>query len=231
MNIEKFLSFNQFCPICKEPLSLYMQWIHGNCYKANSIDKKGSFEFKLYKDLLKPSVKEIENQQFKLRFGEQPWLQIVPHELRNFAAKKQAYFFWLCNNRGFKDLEFNDYEISMVRACYYRDSPVINMKNHGFKIFFESVDEAHNDLSNKIEGFSFKVFKPTLVKTYILRMDHEAQKTILWYYTVPQEKRQDKEFKPNLFVKELPFLKKRPKFELMDRNKLLERFDNWILMS
>ena len=61
MNIRDFLDFNHFCPVCGNPLHLYMQWIDSLCYEAVAINNR-TFDFKGLKS---------ENQKFTMYVGMQ----------------------------------------------------------------------------------------------------------------------------------------------------------------
>jgi hypothetical protein len=70
-----------------------------------------------------------------------------------------------------------------------------------------------------------------LEKVYLVNLDHENSHTQLWHYSVTDEQKKQEHFKPNVFDKKMPLLTVRPKLDLEEREKLITRFDNWILMS
>jgi hypothetical protein len=89
------------------------------------------------------------------------------------------------------------------------------------------------DLLNRDESFIFKTSNSAgLEKVYALNLDYENKHTKLWYYSTTPEQRKEEDFDPNIFEKtDLPLLNHRPDFSLEHRDKLLDRFSSWILLS
>ena len=214
MNINDFLKFNNFCPVCQEPLTLYAQIIDGSLYRADYIDENKNIKFNIFKLRSKSHNSLILNYSNNIS------------QIKNWTSLegKTIFLYYLCNNDSFKELSCGDHEINMEKACYYRDSVIMTISSGGLLI-----NNCNIDFPTKVEGFSFKETNVDQIKTYILRLDHLSKSTVLWHYIVPPNKKIG--YKPNVFEKKLPYLSNRPSFNLIDREKLLKRFDSWILMS
>ncbi len=124
MNFNKFLHFNRHCPVCQEPLHLYMYWVpdqnDGLLFKAKQtnpsvyhfkpIESKAK-NVKLYPDLYRGMAKNTWDDD-----PEFPYMALVDHEgyqtthfssdhLERESQKRTAYFFFICHPDGLN----NDY--------------------------------------------------------------------------------------------------------------------------
>lgn len=231
MSLPDFLHFNRDCPICGEPLDLYMQWEYSTLWKAhqNAPDTYTFTPFKLISDKIKKEDTIIICEAYNSieTYFSTPALAEI------FKAK-EAYFFYLCNEAGFADRgePATDYEINLYRGCYFRSSVTFKMKQHSKKNWkLEESKEEQASLINKAESFSFKNITEELEKIYMLNLDSVDNLTKLWHYSATPEQRKDENYEPKLFEKEMPLLTVRPKFDLEHREKLLDRFESWIIMS
>jgi len=228
-NLHQFLQFNQKCPICQNPLTLYMQWINSICFKAKQ-KKDNEFQFKPFK---------CKND----RVDDDDYLSLYNHssnietrfgtsKISMEAKRYQMYFFLLCNEGGFKDA-FEDYEINIHRGCYYRSTPILEFKKQArlkhWKL--EVIDKDHTKLVNADEVFSFKKTSAELEKIYMLQLNYTSDKTIFMHYAITPNQRKDDKFEPNILAKELPLLNVRLNLELDNRDKLISRLDSWVIMS
>lgn len=93
------------------------------------------------------------------------------------------------------------------------------------------VNPDFKDLIQKDESFAVNQIIGNMEKVYIMNSDNEKKETTLWHYTVTDEEKKIKGFRPKMFEKTLPLLNQRPKLGPDDREKLIERFDGWIIMS
>ena len=66
-------------------------------------------------------------------------------------------------------------------------------------------------------------------KVYYLDINYEDNKTSLNYYVTTEEERKKEFHDPDIFSKELPLLPVRPNF--VNKSALIDRMNNWILMS
>lgn len=232
MDITQFIQFNNSCPICGENLTLYMQWEHSVCLKSQQVNSKHlHFEpFKIMKSLDEGnhSVDIIKNDTHLN-------IKLNSNKLQEISKTTQVYFFYLCNESGFKDKGGYDFEISLYKGCYYRSTPWLKFKRTKSKrngrLLLDASNELNKDLIMKDESFSFKSTINDVERVYMLNLDYEGQETSLWHYSATEEQKSQAGFKPNLFEKKIPLLNKRPDFSLENRDKLIDRFDSWILMS
>jgi hypothetical protein len=241
MKASNFLNFNAncTCPSCGEPLKLYMQLKDSVCFKAQFPIKEGE--------------KEIVFKQFKCKddhIGDGD-IRYVLNESRLITDNKQIesslihsqfFFFFMCNEMGFNcrksygktaDIkEYDEYKIVIYDACYYRASIFFKCdEKDNDKLIFRPAVEANKKLINEEETFCFRKNKDNLEKIYFFTLDYLNNRTSLFHYTCNEEQRDDPNYQPNVFEKILPVLKRRPKFDLEDREQLLSRLDSWILLS
>lgn len=235
MKLNEFLHFNQKCPICNEPLSLYMQWINYGCFKAKLIDND-LYQFDSFMGAEQKNTIAIEDNHMLLLNGKDGVETSFGHQtLFNESKKFQIYFFYLCNPEGFNKKTFGDWDINLYKGCYYRSTPFMEFKRNSDsesnKWDLGITNISHKEIINKDESFSFKNINKDVEKVYMLNLDYEANQTTLWHYTVSEEEKRLISFEPKVFSKEMPLLKKRPKLSMEDRQNLIDRFDAWIIMS
>lgn len=240
MRLPDFLNFNSRCPICNNPLTLYMQWVSSICFKAELIENN-SWAFNPHIGLKKEGdPNAIERDDYMLLTSNlgQVRTQFSANKVFSEAKKHHMYFYYLCNPEGIKKTNWGDYKINIYKGCYYRASTLFEFrrdddqesKNWSLQV----VNGDFKDIVNKHETYSFKKKNNDLEKIYILDLDWEKNKTSLWFYTVTDAQAADKNFKAediNDFHKELPLLKKRPKVGPGDQEKLIDRLESWIIMS
>ena len=230
--LHKFLTFNKRCPICNNPLTLYMQWIDSTLFIANQQDpsvyyfrefQPAWYERKILTDRDEEDIKSVTLMDYGDKFD----VGFSHPSLFNEAKKYQIYFYFLCKQEGFRSKNLRNYEINLVKGCYYRSTPLMEFKKkEDWKLEY-TVDE-FSDLINKDESFCLKTRKNSLDKFYMLSRDMETQTTKVWYFTATDEQRVDPKFKPDIFQKELPLIR-RPSLE--NQKKILERINSWIIMS
>lgn len=230
MNLSRFFDSNRTCPICGNHLTLYAQIMDSSLYMESPehdggrpgrhfalVDKTASAQH-LGKD-------EVQNNFISLIDDETVFENDPKFES---WMTPQIYFYLLCNPAGFKFESYGNYHISLYNGCYYRSSATYNIKKNDNSHIILPKDDVNNEIIVKDEAFSFKKYENAVEKVYMVKLDHEKDKTILWYYAVKDEERKDG-FKPNILEKELPIL--RDGLNMVDYNKIIERLDRWILIS
>lgn len=240
MKLNNFLHFNNRCPICDEPLHLYMQWARSMCFKGELLEPN-IYKFSPVDSLKDLSLSLVAGEEDS--YGEDAHILLADKgddievifsssKLFSEAKKHQAYFYFLCNPLGIKKT-WKDYEINLYKGCYYRDTPLMELrKNPQNKEWcLEFIDHDNESIVHKNECFSFKSTNKDIEKIYMLDLDWNKKETTLWHYSVSLEQKKTPSFRPNIFEKKMPLLSTRPKVGIEDRAKLLSRFDNWIIMS
>lgn len=243
--MKDFLNFNQVCPICQEPLTLYMQW------SGDAIDKdRKLFIAKNEEDVIRFEEHKFgrKNVSFKSKFSIKKNNVDISMDLKrvddnyivnfnslmnekNAKNQEEIYFFFLCNPKAIEDLGY-DYEINSYNGCYYRSSALIKFHHLNYnnsKLYISFVDEM--PYINRAEYFVLKNRIDDLEKVYTLILNNEESKTVLMYYSVTDEQALNDDFEANIFEKEMPILKNRPSFDQADKEKLIERLDGWIILS
>ena len=231
MNLCDFLHFNHDCPVCGEPLTLYMQILEGALWKARR-PYRDIYHFEQFKckddELKKDDFFWITDQEesFELDFS----------SAKAYQKSKTwtMFFFFMCNEDGIEDTPHEGYGINPYTACYYRSTPFLGFKQNDNKDWRLTLADQLDPIIGSVRDEIF-VFKANQnngnEKVYVLNTDYEVKNTILRYYTVSPDERKDKEFDPKIFKKDLPLLNVRPNFDLANRSQLIGRFDSWILLS
>jgi len=180
----------------------------------------------------KPKL-DILSSSMLLRFKDNKMLtEFTSNELANEAKKHQIYFFYLCNPKSIKQKGFADFSISLYKGCYYRSTPFYEFKQSPNKIWsLDIVNPDYKKIVNKDESFAFNSLENNLEKVYMINLDYEKKETLLWHYSITDEDKKVKGFRPNLFEKTIPLLPSRPKLGREHRDRLIERFNSWIIMS
>lgn len=233
MNICQFLHFNDRCPVCDSPLSLYMSVSKSTLWKAQEISP-GTYRFT--HTMLKKKI-QYTPEDFMMLYdlGAVHSTQFNTSKVGKDSKEWDLFFFKLCNNNALTDHEF-DYDINWYESCYYRSSPQYQFKHHPNdpkKWQLEISNGEHKNLLNRDESFAFKKMLPGgEEKVYLLSLDSENKKTKFYSYSTTEDQRKNPDFEPKYFEKDdLPLMKARLDLDLNHRDKLLERFDSWILFS
>lgn len=236
MNLAEFLDFNQDCPVCGEPLTLYAQISDGPLWKARK-PTPSVYHFDQFKGANPDFTRDdffwvtkgntmTSNTGFDIDFSSS--------RIYQNSKTWEFFFFFMCSDSGIEDAPRENYAINPCTACYYRSSPFLE---------FQEKEEGHWRLSHargtdpipggtRDEILAFRV--DTLSggeKMYLLNIDHEANNMTMQYYNVSEKEKYDTEFEPNFLQLKLPIPKVRPNFDLTQRERLISRFDSWILMS
>lgn len=232
MNLHEFLHFNRKCPICDEPLHLYMQWVNSVCFEAKQLDEE-AYYFKPFKCFGKDSDADgIKEEYIILQDKEDVETIISSSKLKEESRKYQVYFFFVCNPAGFKDKGYRDYELNLFKTCYYRSSPFFEFKQKENKEWqLEHTLPETRGLVSHDESLCFKILGKEHERVYMLNLNYDKKETKIWHYTVNESDKSTKGFQPKLFSKTLPLLTNRPDFGFESREKLIDRFDSWIIMS
>lgn len=231
MNLCNFLHFNQSCPVCGEPLTLYAQVLDGPLWKSVKVGS-GTYHFRQ----LKCKNKDFGDDDFFWVTDNQDGFDIDFSTAKIYQNSKTwtLFFFFMCNETGIEDAPRESYGINPCTACYYRSSPFLEFKQNEDKnwrlIRASGTDSVEGD--NRDEIFSFCNRQDNGgEKMYVLNLDYESKQTSLRYYSATEAERADRDFDPKILKIDLPILNVRPNFDLLQRDKLIDRFDSWILMS
>ena len=233
MKLKEFIKFNNTCPICAEPLTLYMQCNDNSLWK--SVKRKDHFHFTPYKLLNHPFDK---NDHLDLYYKDSINFDFIGPSTKKGVKTWNFNFFYLCNKSGLNIKGNYAYDINPYYGCYVRYSPWMEFRSlKDERLVFKDgapnweccvINPDHKELINVDENFCFKVVNNDLEKVYMLNFDFEESKTRLWFYTATSDQRNDEYYEPKLFDKEMPLIS-RPNFK--NKEKFISRMDNWILMS
>lgn len=230
-NLNKFINFTERCPSCSNDLKLYMTWLNSMTFKATSKQIKGNKIHRFEQALCKNNSFGQNDYLSLLDNGEQVKTKFNSSKLAEEAKVHQIYFFQICGEGGFKESN-KEFQINAAKACYYRSTPFMQ---------YTATEDGKWSLLNALEGqenaifqnevFSFKKKIKELEHTYILDMNYGSKETKFYYYTVSDEERVAPGFRPKRFDKTFPLLSVRPKVGEEDREKLIDRFNSWIIVS
>lgn len=233
MSLCQFLHFNNECPVCAKPLSLYMYVSKSSLWKATEVSP-GMYKFQ-HTMLKKKEGYAADDYMMLYDLGAAVNTRLNSSKLDKDSKTWQLFFFKLCNTEALVDNEF-DYDMSWYDACYHRSSPWYEFKNHPDdlkKWRLEAAAPEQAGLINRDESFAFKKMSiDGKEKVYLLSLDAENKKTKFHYYATTADERKQNDFEPKYFDKEdMPLMRVRPDLSLDNRDKLLQRFDTWITFS
>lgn len=230
MKFNEFINFNQRCPICDNDLTLYLQMKDSTCFRANK-QKHNLYHFEPFKCINKSISKEDYIDVYN--YGKNFETKFSSSQMAAEAKRSQLYFFYLCNDKGFESLnDDKDFTINIYDGCYYRDTPFLEYQKTAKKTWLlKSINPDYEGLANYKEVFSFSKSVEDVEKVYMLNINSYDNKAVFMHYTVNEEQKQDKNYSPNVFEKEIPELTNRPNFSINNRERLLNRFDSWVVMS
>jgi hypothetical protein len=230
--IPEFLNFNKTCPICGNSLTLYAQFMGSSCFKAQ-VDQDGIIYFHPF--MLKSNLSDTD--YFSYHTGEDH-IQFSQSHVFSKIRKDQLYFFYLCNEKGFKLVSGGtDYELGIYYGCYYRDTPLLSMKklvdDSTQKIIKWDLDvsKIDADIINAREVFSVSYKDDEKEKIFNLSISYIQKSTTLWYYTVNDDQRKEKLYKPSIFEKRFSNMILRPDFSVENRDKLFTKLNSLVIFS
>lgn len=233
LNITDFIKFNDTCPICNEKLTLLLATLQPLVWQETlpRESNKISFHPKLLSKNMSdssfvPTISIIDEQYY-----------IDPMELSKVADFKthNFYLFYVCNPGAVTEQFGYDFHTNPYQSCYYRSSPLITIKgsnqsSSGYCAAMDDRPEPNRQIINSDENFCVnKMTELETEKIYFFSLDYTENKSTLMHYSVSKNNREDSNFSPNIYEKILPMLNVRPNFE--DKDKLIDKFENWIIMS
>jgi hypothetical protein len=145
----------------------------------------------------------------------------------------QIYFFYLCNEDGFNP-KFNgmDYDISIRDGCYYRDTAFFDLEEHNNAYACRlSVSDLDEHIINRNEAFSISNTQNDIERFFSLAIDYLENKTTFYHYTLDKNLAGPLTGDVSLFEKTFNNLIVRPDFSIENRDKLLSKFNNWLMLS
>jgi hypothetical protein len=228
MKLNEFIHFNQRCPICDNDLTLYLQMKDSTCFRAHK-QKKNIHHFQPFKCINK-SISPLDYIDL-YDYGRDFETKFSSSQMAAEAKRSQLYLFYLCNEQGFEE-EDNNFTINIYGGCYYRSSPFLEYQKTAKKTWLlKTINPDHDNLVNHDELFSFSREVNDIEKVYMLNLNNHNNKTVFMHYSVNDEQRKDKDYSPNVLEKEISNLIARPNFSIANRDKLLDRFDSWVILS
>jgi hypothetical protein len=230
--LEEFIHFNKRCPICNNEITLYAQFLGSVCFKARS-NEDGITYFHPFMNKSNLSDEDYFSYHIK-----EDCIQFSQSQVFSKIRKDQLYFFYLCNENGFKPiLSGSDYEINIYKGCYYRDSSILDI----IKITRNSIEQIakwnlqtsvlDKELINSKEVFSVSFKEDNREKMFYLYLSYEQNTTTLWYYSATTEELKDLSYKPSIFEKELKGIILRPDFSIKNRDKLFTKLNSLVIFS
>jgi hypothetical protein len=225
VNLSEFINFNRCCPVCKGPLTLYMQWIDTALFKGTEIKEKG-YQFDKVDNCSSLKTDE-ETSFFMYQDGNSFQIEFLSDDMNSKLKNGTSFFFYVCNNEAIRD-QVTDYDINVYKVCYYRSSSFLDyMKKDDAWI----LEDKSPGRVNETETLIYKTQDTILEKTYVLCLDHGQNKTHFWHFCLSPEEKKNPNFEPNTIDREMPLMNTRPKFEIEPKEKIIERFESWVLMS
>jgi len=227
--LKSFLNSKQTCKKCNKPTSLYLQLHYGDCFKFQSKDGDDTLVF----------VKMDENKN-----GTDNYLSInLPDEAMNpsimyFEDKKNIKFhcFFLCNQDALRSKTSGDnkeinWDISAAQSCYTKSS--INYTVSVDPILSAGISyivpaDKSKPIEVKRECFSYNKKIDDVDHVYVADFDYELDRTKIFAYKASDDDRKNKDWKPNIFEKEVAIFNK---LDFSNEALMTNKFDTWIVMS
>lgn len=225
--LNKFINYNRHCPQCGKPLHLYMQWFNSILFIGQEY-KKDTY---LFTPTIIPNNKKDFKENFMILTGHDQFIETEfdSPSLFNEAKRVPIYFFYVCNPTGIKE-NHGECEIWLNKACYYRSTLLFEFKKNEDKNIWNLQFTDHQpNIVNKDESIAFSSTINDLTKIYMITFDYELNHTMIYHYSITEIQKKDKSFHPNIFEKKIPLLNPIP--NLFEKDKLIKKFDTWILMS
>src|SRR6185436_509156 len=242
--MQDFLLSNKVCPICQNPLTLFMKWsshdlVINKLFKGYET-KDNTYQFKEYIAAAPIAENNFHSSDEMLRNVKVLMiLKFINNEcnfqFNSLIAEKMAkeqeelFFYYICNPAGIKP----DNMINIYEACYYRATPLMKfIEGDSSLLKIKQLDEKYNVI-NSLETFTIKdeTTDSELKKIYIVYLNYLDEKLSFYYYTATAEQEASEHYNPNIFVGEIPIPKNGLNLDLNARDKLISRMDSWILMS
>lgn len=220
MKISSFINFNKLCPCCNNKLHLFM----ATGLNSNPILWRGN----VFENYIEFNKKSDPTEKFKIIENQDDHILEKYSAITKHLWVHHFYFFYICNPKAIKIKDSKGFEILAFDSCYYRSSPMmhsINMSTR--KIEIVNLDE--ENIVNTEEVFSVNYDTNTETKAYCVSLNYSTNKSKFWYCRYSIETLNKDNVK--IFELEMPLIKNIPSFLPEDREKLVEKFNYWILMS
>lgn len=254
-SLKNFIDCGTECPVCGKQLTLFMVVDGPVCFRAykeptNDLNSYFGFTTRISEQspldnwfkFVPTYSKKKDFSQFgtygkshKIEENEIILMNIRPDETvdilynadncYNIVNKKTVHFFSICDTSAIKD-HVSDFSIDVYKACYYRSTSKMTLSDSTLTPVDESSKSAVKtevvSIHKDYEGFE---------KTYILSMDLTTKKTKFFYFKITDEDKKEKKVRPKVLEKEFDLLVKRPDLSLESRDKLINKFESWVLLS
>lgn len=219
MKINDFIHFNKNCPCCDNILTLFMV-SHAS---RNPVIWKGEIDknsLNFYQQDSSKIIKILESDSDHV---------LDSSNMERSLWTEDFYFFYLCNPRAIKIKYMPyDFEINAFDACYYRSTPLMRCWDRHDGIITASNPSEENFI-NAEQVFRVIYQSEDFNKAYILSLDYLDNETVFWHYTYKDSLEINDDSK--IMEIKMPILNSLPSFHPSQRDKLLEKFNCWILMS
>lgn len=205
MNLNKFIDYNQYCPLCNKKLTLYLALSDTMFLRAETLYNSYRFYKFFYESFGYDQFIEIsfKNDSYTLY-------------INDFNLIKNAHnssFFFVCNEDSI-NLNFGQFKsIDLMDSCYVRVSQDFELINNQLNL----IDPNQKDFINSNEYFSYIKNK----KIYFLEFNYGESKMRLSILDMIANK--------SIFSNELELPTTRPDFS--DKEKIIDMFELWMLMS
>lgn len=216
--MKDFINHNSHCPLCGNKLTLYMVWGDQCLFRGEESPQKNTIDF--YGNHFGDNDAETyQDQKVTLHYGnDAPVFSFSSSKLKHESRRFDIHFIYICNEAAIQKESFGAFEIYGVLACYYRSSGFFEMRKTNDK--WRMCSKSENDYLNRHEFFSMTE-KGESEKVYILDWNYEKLDTTFHYCTDKTDK---------VFTKTVPLMKSLD-FSLDNRSNIIEKLDNWILLS
>lgn len=217
--MKNFINYNSDCPLCGNKLTVYMSWYDQCLFRGERAPQRNAIDF--YGNHYDESRKETyQDQRITLHYGnDTPVFSFSSSILKNEARTATIHFFYVCNEGAIDRRKYGEFEIDGVDVCYYRSSGFMEMTkvNDKWKM---TVKDKESNYINRHESYTL-IGNDEFKKAYILDCNFEKQNTTFHYCTEKSDK---------VFTQVVPLMKLAD-FSLEFRQNLINRLDNWILLS
>lgn len=211
MNLCTFLNMDNKCPVCGDPLHLFMQITDDELWEANtfndSICKFTPIKTKFDDFIILKNNKNTIDIQFSSNY------------IFNFLKSKEMFFFSLCHKFGIE--------------CYLRTSSTVKFNHHTENVWsIDSVSDKYSDNFVRNEMFTFKELSDNgSEKIFILNFDFKFNKTRFKYYSFTSEEKKSNCFTPQILELDFPLLYDKFNFKMDQRKLLISKLKSWIILS
>lgn len=211
-NLKQFIDLPKICPVCNKSLTVYLQLVDNSAYQLIDLFNNRAVFLSSKNQKI---IYDFDSHNFYFEDYEK-------NDLMKIAMKYDMYMFFICNKEAVSDSD----EISVYDSCSYKASDFYRIVKENDKYCLDSVSDSPEVIKTEVFCISKDLELKQDVYIYSSKFDSNNSKHKFYHYSVDKSKSEDELYSPNVLEKDFNNLS----IDLSDKDKLIERFEQWVTL-